>query len=195
MPPPKVHDAALREALLRATSRLVAERGAEAVTVRTAAGAADTSTSAVYTLFGGREQLLSAVAAEAVARFAARLAAVPDADDPAAHLLDLGRAYRASALAEPHFYRVMFDAGPGRLREADRDLPSTFAMLVHAVQQCIDAGLCASSDARELASTLWALVHGLVELELADLLDGPHTARSRSFHAALQHIWLGLAAR
>ncbi len=190
-----MHDAALREALLQTTSRLVAEQGVQALAVRTAASAAGTSTSAVYALFGGREQLLSAVAAEAVARFAAHLAAVPAADDPAAHLLDLGRAYRASALAEPHFYRVMFDAGPGRLREAVQDLPSTFAVLLDAVQACIDANLCACADAEQMASTLWALVHGLVELELAGLLGGPTDDRAGFFDAALSHMWRGLAAR
>src|SRR4051795_7706472 len=102
MPPPKVHDAALRAVLLSQTSRLVAEGGPDAVSVRTVASAAGTSTSAVYALFGSREQLLAAAAAEAVARFAAHLAAVGDQDDPAARLLDLGRAYRASALDDPH---------------------------------------------------------------------------------------------
>ena len=93
MPPPKVHDAALRAVLLTQTSQLVAEHGADAVNVRTVASAAGTSTSAVYALFGSREQLLAAVAAEAVSRFASHLAAVGDQGDPVTRLLDLGRAY------------------------------------------------------------------------------------------------------
>ncbi len=52
-----------------------------------------------------------------------------------------------------------------------------------------------TGNADEMASTLWALVHGLVELELADLLDGPAAERARFFDAALSHMWLGLAAR
>src|SRR5689334_2429824 len=115
MPPPKVHDAALRTALLVQTSRLVAEHGPESVSVRAAASAAGTSTSAVYALFGSREVLLSAVVQEATARFADHLAAVTPTDDPVDDLLALGLAYRDSALDDPHFYRVMFDAGPARL--------------------------------------------------------------------------------
>ena len=115
MPPPKLHDAALRSALLVQTSRLVAEHGPDAVSVRAAAAAAGTSTSAVYALFGSREVLLSAVAKEATARFADHLAAVAPTDDSVGDLLALGLAYRASALDDPHFYRVMFDAGPARL--------------------------------------------------------------------------------
>ena len=113
---PKVHDDALRGLLLDAASRLIADRGADAVGLREAARSAGTSTSAVYALFGSRDGLLTAIAAEAVRRFAGHLAAVRDTGDPSADLLALGRAYRASALADPHFYRVMFGAGPGRLR-------------------------------------------------------------------------------
>ncbi len=195
MPPPKVHDAALRDVLLTQTSRLVAEHGADAVSVRTVASAAGTSTSAVYALFGSRDHLLAAVAAEAVARFASHLAAVGQQDDPVARLLDLGRADRASALEDPHFYRVMFGAGTARLRAAEKDLPTTFSVLQQAAQRCIDSGRCAVDDAERMANTLWALVHGLVELELAGLIDGDPTDRAAAFDRALGDIWLGFAAR
>src|SRR3954451_23514306 len=129
MPPQKVHDAALRGVLLEQTSRLVAEQGSGAVSVRAVAAASGTSTSAVYALFGSREKLLQAVADEAVARVVAHLAAAPITEDPAAGLLTLGRAYRRSALDDPHFSRVMFDAGPARLPAVSGD-EATFGVLV-----------------------------------------------------------------
>ena len=194
MPPPKLHDATLRTALLVQTSRLVAEHGLEAVSVRAAAAAAGTSTSAVYALFGSREVLLSAVAQEATARFAAHLEAVASSDDPVGDLLALGLAYRDSALDDPHFYRVMFDAGPARLDRLGRDEP-TFGVLRSAVQRCIDDGATADDDAERLATTLWALVHGLVQLELAGLLGDDEDSRSTGYQLALQDMWLGLAVR
>lgn len=192
MPPPKVHDAALRTALLVQTSQLVAEHGPEAVSVRAAAAAAGTSTSAVYALFGSREVLLGAVAREAVARFADHLSAVPTTDDPVGDLLGLGMAYRTSALEDPHFYRVMFDAGPSRLNRVGRDEP-TFGVLRDAVQRCIDAGVTADDDAERMATTLWALVHGLVQLEIAGLIGDDEEARVAGYQLALQDIWVGLA--
>ena len=51
---PRVHDDALPPRLLEVASELVAERGEDALTVRAAATAAGTSTSAVYALFGSR---------------------------------------------------------------------------------------------------------------------------------------------
>jgi len=196
MPPRKVHDAALQGVLLEQTSRLVAEQGSAAVSVRAAATASGTSTSAVYALFGSREKLLAAVAAEAVARFADHLAAAPITDDPAADLQTLGRAYRRSALDDPHFYRVMFDPGPARLPAVGGD-ETTFGVLQRVVQRCIDAGLTRTghNDATRMASTLWALVHGQLQLELAGLGAPTEAARAAAFDAAMQDIWLGLARR
>jgi AcrR family transcriptional regulator len=206
MPPRKVHDAALRGVLLEQTSRLVAEQGSGAVNVRAVATAAGTSTSAVYALFGSREKLLAAVAAEAVARFAAHLAAAPVTGDPAADLLTLGRAYRRSALDDPNFYRVMFDPGPARLPAVTGD-DTTFGVLVRVVQRCIDAGLLRTkgsdiegsdtegNDAERMAGTLWALVHGELQLELAGLGAPTEQTRAAAFDAAMQDIWLGLARR
>src|SRR3954452_23226013 len=111
---PRVHDEALRARLLAEASILVSKGGGAALTVRHLAHRAGTSSSAVYSLFGSRDDLLRAVGDEAFARFAARLSLVPRTDDPAGDLLNLGLAYRAHALADPHFYRVMFSvAGAG----------------------------------------------------------------------------------
>jgi AcrR family transcriptional regulator len=192
---PKIHDDALRGSLIDITSRLIAERGADSVGLREAARSAGTSTSAVYALFGGREELLAAIATEAVRRFADHLARVPDTDEPAADLRALGRAYRDSALTDPRFYRVMFDPGRGRLTQAATALPDTFAVLERAAQRCIDAGLCATSDARAMAITLWALVHGLVQLELAGLVPGDAAARGEHYDRALASSWSGFARR
>ena len=89
----------------------------------------------------------------------------------------------------------MFGSGTARLRAAEKDLPTTFSVLQEAAQRCIDSGRCATADAERMANTLWALVHGLVELELAGLVDGDPTDRAAAFDRALGDIWLGFAAR
>src|SRR6478735_5335112 len=148
---PRVHDDALRARLLEQASALVATGGAAALTVRDLAARAGTSASAVYSLFGSRDDLVRAVGDEAFARFAERLAAVPTTADPAADLLGLGLAYRQHALDDPHFYRV------------------TFGVLRDAVGRVLGVD---DDAAQEPALGLWALVHGLVELELDGLLPG-----------------------
>lgn len=182
---PRLHDDALRAQLLDVTSRLISADGEGAVTVRRAAADAGTSASAVYALFGSRDALVAAVSDEGFRRFADHLTAVGQSDDPAADLGALGRAYRQFALADPHFYRVMFYRGvaPDDAQAADTVDRPTFRVLHDAVTRVL-----AGAPAEQVLSTavgLWGLVHGLVSLELAGLLPGDETTRATAFdHAA-----------
>ena len=63
---------------------------------------------AIYTHFGGMDELRLEIRREGFARLAAHMAAVADSDDPVADLSELGSAYFANALANPNLYRVMF---------------------------------------------------------------------------------------
>ena len=176
---PRVHDDALRARLLEEASAIVATSGATGLTVRELASRAGTSASAVYSLFGSREDLVRAVGDEAFARFAERLGAVGRTADPAADLLGLGLAYRENALAGPHFYRVMFGATGAGLQDGTRGpatATATFLVLRDAVARVLGDG----ATAEEPALGLWALVHGLVELELDGLL--PDGAEQRYEH-------------
>jgi AcrR family transcriptional regulator len=198
MPRPRVHDDALRTRLLQEASRVVAEDGPAALTVRDVAVRAGTSASAVYALFGGREELVRAVGAEAFRRFGAHLAAAGHSDDPEADLLALGVAYRDSALADPHFYRVMFDTGGVGAREASGPpvtAQPTFATLRSAVARVLRAhgvpAQAAEGAAEPAALALWGLAHGLVELELGGLLPGSPEERAQRFRAALRAVGTG----
>lgn len=182
---PRVHDDALRVRLLEEASAIVASAGAAGLTVRDLAARAGTSASAVYSLFGSREDLVRAVGDEAFARFARRLATVPQTADPAADLLGLGLAYRQHALDDPQFYRVMFGATGAGLQDGSRGpatASATFGVLRDAVGRVLDVG---PAQAQEPALGLWALVHGLVELELDGLLpDGSADRYARTLRAA-----------
>lgn len=176
---PRVHDDALRARLLQEASTIVATTGAAGLTVRDLASRAGTSPSAVYSLFGSRDELVRAVGDEAFARFAARLAAVPRTADPGADLLGLGLAYRENALADPHFYRVMFSATGAGLQDGSRG-PATASATFLVLRDAVARVLGDRAPAQEPALALWALVHGLVELELDGLL--PDGAQERYVH-------------
>lgn len=197
---PRLHDAALRERLLAETSAVIGEHGAAAVTVRDVAARAGTSASAVYSLFGGREALVRAAGDAAFAGFAARLAAAPRSGDPGADLLALGLAYRAHALAEPRLYRLMFGTAGAGAQDPGREGPqesAAFGALRDAVAAVLAARSPAAVDAADAAGAgpgaaeepalaLWALVHGLVELELAGLLPGTADQRAARYATALR---------
>jgi AcrR family transcriptional regulator len=137
--------------------------------MRNAASAAGTTTTAIYSLFGGRQALIEAVVVEGFQRFAVHLRAVPHTTNPYADLLALGKAYRVNAIENPHFYRVMFNnhgsAVSARTPERGAE---TFDMLVAAVER---ATRCTPPEARVRAYRLWAYIHGLVSLEFNGFVD------------------------
>lgn len=180
---PRQYDDALRRRLLDLASEQISEHGVDTLSVRALAQRASTTTAAIYTLFGSRDALVDAVATEGLARFETHLRGVPRTDEPAADLLALGLAYRASALADPHFYRVMFSSAGVRSGTHSLTQP-TFVILSSAVARVLPT---APEDEVELhAVRAWGLVHGLVSLELAGLLPGTETERADRYEQLLR---------
>src|SRR6184192_1188402 len=111
---PRTHDEALRLKLLDRAGELIAADGPKALSLRKLAADAGTSTTAVYSLFGGKTDLVNALYVEGFRRFQERLDDVPRSGDPVEDVVRLGLAYRRSALADPHLYLIMFTkAVPG----------------------------------------------------------------------------------
>jgi AcrR family transcriptional regulator len=163
-------NSSLRPALIEAAARLIATEGADGLTLRRVADEVGTSTMAIYTHFGGMPELRRAVRQEGFARLAARAAQKGEGDDPVADLARLGLAYHEQAMSDPHLYRVMYMEQP--LDAADAAAGSgTFNILTAGVQRCIDSGRFDPANAVELATQFWAFGHGVVALELANLLS------------------------
>jgi AcrR family transcriptional regulator len=166
---PKKPDQNVRMALIEHAARMTAEEGSQALTLRRLTSAVGVSTMAVYTHFGGMDDLRRAIRGEGFRRLAARMEAVVQTDDPVADLIELGWAYHEASLTEPNLYRAMFmekcvpdPAGPVGL--------DTFARLVASVSRCIDAGRFRSADPVHVATQLWVTQHGIVTLTLAGYL-------------------------
>jgi len=163
--------------LIEAAARLIASDGADRLTLRRVADAAGTSTMAIYTCFGGMPDLRHAVRSEGFARLAAHISGVTQTDDPVADLALLGLAYYENAVTNADLYRVMFMERPHDAADAQIGW-DTFEALIAGVQRCITAERFREGDAADRATQLWALAHGLVSLELAQLLE-----RAAALHA------------
>lgn len=161
---------ALRRAILDAATRLLAEEGARALGMRRIAGEVGCSTTVLYTLFGGKQGVVEALWREGFDWLWQAEEAALAADDPLGRLAALGWAYRQHALENPDYYRVMFGGVIPDFQPSDETLGRshrTFQVLVDAVRDCIDANVFQPEDPETVASVLWAMVHGVVSLELA----------------------------
>lgn len=198
MPRPKVHDEALRDLLLDVAARTVSTDGVTALSLRTLAAAAGTSTSAVYGLFGGRPELVQALYLRAFSGFGDSQRAVPITDDPLADLQALGRAYRTWALAHRHHYAIMFGGALAGIEPDGAALAqcrATMEPLLSAVQRGLDAGALGHGTVETIALAIWAAVHGAVSLELtAGLVDLPERALDAQYQAVLDSILRGWEA-
>lgn len=197
MPRPKVHDAALRLRLLESAGATLSSGGLAALSLRTLAAAVGTSTTAVYALFGGKPGLLEALHAEAFSRLGARLGAVPVGVDPVEDLVALGRAYHDAALADPHFYDVMFG---GALPAGERwwaVAAPAFRPVVELVELAVAGGALRPGVQPAVVSyALWATVHGLVSLRLRGLHPADAPRPDEVFDLALRAAvsgWLPVA--
>ncbi|WP_240987184.1 TetR/AcrR family transcriptional regulator [Arthrobacter sp. Soil736] len=188
---PVVHNDSLRQDLLAATADLVDREGPARVTLRDVASAAQTSTSAVYSLFGGKSQLLTAVVDDGFRSFRdSQVAAAPGG------LHALGVAYRIWALEHEALYRLMFggalaayaDCQPSPDAAADAMAP-----LIEAVASAQTAGTLLMAPVDVVASAIWGQVHGLVSLELAHV-GSPATDWAAVYASALDAVARGWAA-
>ncbi|MTD13336.1 TetR family transcriptional regulator [Nakamurella sp. YIM 132087] len=169
MPRPKLHDADLRARLLDRTAQTVADHGIGALSLRTLAAAEGTSTTAVYSLFGGKPGLLAALHGRAFALFSEAQHRIQRDEDPIQTLISMGLTYGEWALANPHLYQVMFGSGLAQyVQDPDQMAMSggTFDALLDLVGEAEARGALVG-DTRLIAFALWSTIHGSVSLIIA----------------------------
>jgi AcrR family transcriptional regulator len=187
---PRIHDAAVADRLLERAAEIVSSKGVAALSLRSLAKQAATSTTAVYSLFGGKPGLLAALYKKVFARLWQAQREVGTSDDPLEDLVRLGLAYRQVAIADPHGYNIMFG---DEVRPADLDHETvklgarTFDPLLNAVERAVAMGRFPSDPpAASIATALWGNVHGLVSLELGQFMPPQAGDPARVFEAAVR---------
>jgi AcrR family transcriptional regulator len=191
---PRQADPELRARLIEAAARILAEQGPLALSTRRLAAAVGTSTMAVYTYFGGMDDLVRIMVHEGFERLSERMQAVRPSADPVADVAALGAAYRANAHDHQHLYTVMFGGsslGGFALTDEDRQFGRyTLGDLVGAVSRCMDEGRFRPGDPYLVAHQMWIALHGLVTLELGGYLIEPYDADT-CFDSQVRSLMVG----
>lgn len=179
------HHGDLRAALLVAGEAELAERGVEGFSLRGAAARAGVSHAAPAHHFGDVDGLLTALAAEGYARFAAAMRARQAAlaadgqgekNREEGHTRGpvdgAGLGYLDFARAHPALFRLMFssrrpDFADAGLHAAAED---AFGILAQAVGAARGADPWTDATGPADVAAAWALAHGLADLLLSDRL-------------------------
>ncbi|MGW4196492.1 TetR/AcrR family transcriptional regulator [Streptomyces sp. NPDC005004] len=162
------HHGDLRAACLRAALGLLEEDGSAGLSLRAVARRAGVSATAPYRHYADRDALVSAVAAEGYRELAGYLAAAHPAPATPDDLAAVAVAYVRFALDRPAMFRVMF-AEPCDPTSEER--VAATAAISEYVRSIVRGAFPGAADPDALATTVWAVVHGLAFLCLDGKLD------------------------
>jgi AcrR family transcriptional regulator len=164
-----------REVIVAAARELGRTEGWDAVTMRRLADKIEYSSNFAYRYFGGRDDILLAVARDGFARLRDAMAAAADSAtspgrkqaNPTAAIRAAANAYIDFALAEPELYQLMYGLGGVRVPTADTfaDGQAIGDILIRLLT---DAG---DTNAVNHVLQMWATVHGLIALLAVGRLD------------------------
>ncbi|MBX3566851.1 MAG: TetR/AcrR family transcriptional regulator [Rhizobiaceae bacterium] len=164
----KYHHGDLREALLRAAERELAEKGLESFTLRGVAKRAGVSHAAPAHHFRDTNALLTALVTVAMQRFgSAMTSAMSQAgDDARARFVASGIAYVEFALENPSLFDLIFSSRRPDFDDPEltRQAATAFGSLVDGIAALIGADPMASPGGRVTVAAAWSQVHGVATL-------------------------------
>ena len=168
---PKAIEQTLREKVIKAAVKYVADNGPDGLSFRQIASDAGVSHQAPYHHFGDRSAIFGEIALEGFRKFAAVMGAPARADEDTENCVRLCERYVDFAIANKGHFRVMFRADLCQMHESpetQKAADDAFATLLEAVSEMV--GDSASIDEiRVQATAMWSLAHGLATL----IIDGP----------------------
>jgi AcrR family transcriptional regulator len=170
------HHGDLKNALIQAGIEILSKEGMQALSLRQVAKRAGVSHAAPYAHFADKQTLIAAIAAEGYKKLYEKLAAAQRSqDDPLARLMAVAQAYVQFAIDEPDHFKITFSG----VVEAEQDYPEyveqskrCFALVVAVVADCQTEGILGPGDTQLAAVSIWACIHGFVQLLLGNQLPG-----------------------
>jgi AcrR family transcriptional regulator len=158
----------LRAEIVAGATELLEQAGTEeAVTLRAVARKVGISAPSIYSHFADRDAIIDAIVDDAFSDFnEAIYAASRPGADPLTRLKAGCTAYVRFAAERPNRYWLLF--GRKDLVDDDGEPPAvrieSFLWLVQNVQDCVDAGISASTDPTLDSTAIWMALHGFATL-------------------------------
>lgn len=190
---PRTPSSDIERELVAAAETVLVRDGPGGLTVRAVAAEAGIAPMGVYNRLGGKDGLVDALLIRGFDRLRESISAGQE-PDMLERLRACGGRYRQFALANPHFYGLMFeDAIPHERESAEvgEHAAAAFGALVRNVELAAASGGIVAADAQEVAQQVWSSVHGAVALELKGLVLTPDP--EATYRALLETILRGLA--
>ncbi|PJJ65108.1 TetR/AcrR family transcriptional regulator [Compostimonas suwonensis] len=164
----KVYDERLRRRLIDRTTAIIGAGGISALTLRGLALAEETSTSAIYDLFGGKDALLAEIYSQGFRDLHTSQSAVAlrGVDDPIAAIWALVHEYWNWGRTNAHLYSILFLGSLGAF-EPTMEMVELAMLSKTPLIETVGEALASNSlvgDPAEVADSIWVVVHGATTL-------------------------------
>ncbi len=187
-----------REAIIQAAEEIIQTQGPDALSMREVAELTDYSASNLYEYFASKDDLLAAVANEALMRLATQVGQSATGLSPRERLLAYGQSYLEFARTHADLYLLTFGRKLAHSVLADPEkTPSTYSLLLQLVREGIEAGDFEPRPdfgLQEMAFGCWSLVHGIAMLRLV-MQDVPWETAAAGDRQTLECFIDGLIQR
>lgn len=176
-----------QETVLEAALAFIESHGLEALSMRTLAGNLGVTPNALYRYFASKAELEVAMADAGCQLLLTALEEAARGLPPPDAMRAVARAYIRFARNYPQLYAIKMKYNSGdQARSGSHD-----AIWGFVIQ--LANSLPTPWDAKDLAMSLWAFLHGMVELDRANLLEGK--APEATIEVGLDVMLTGLMAR
>jgi AcrR family transcriptional regulator len=164
----------LRETILETSMEILREDGREELSLRRIADLSGTSTQMIYTIFGGKDELVEEIYKDGSERLLDRFKTV-SADNPLRKLYRMGQEYRNYALENRALYEAMYSS-----RISENEIvrkTEVFNLFKSAIQDCFNEEILTLRDPATITESFWAAAHGAISLEISGYYDSSDHAR------------------
>src|SRR5215469_2694998 len=162
---------ATQQAILQAALEIASEEGWQAVTIRRVAEQIEYSPSAIYKYFEDKEAILHTLLLQGFGQMRAALEQVATHErNPRERLLQMATVYWDFVWHHPTLYQLMFDL-KGNLRQIE-EAKAAFLLVRAAIEEWNQTQGVRMADLDGAVDILWATMHGLVTLTMAQLVYG-----------------------
>ena len=190
------HHGDLKNALIQAGIKILAEEGIEGFSLRKVAREAGVTHSAPYAHFADKQAMIAAISTDGYRKVYERINAVMDQfpDDPLRQFIETAWVYVSFGFDEPDHFKITFSGSVEREREYPALVEmtgKTFDALRQLIIRCQQAGLIDKGEPDLAAVTMWGFAHGFVYLIQESMVS--HTVTNRyskreMFILSLNHL-------
>jgi len=163
----------LRELIISASTELIQEAGLGGLSAREIARRINYSPGTLYNSFENLDDLVLTIEGRLLDNLIEALAAVPESGDPRERVHNIAKCYLAFSARNPKLWNLLFEHHMPVLQKVPGSYGEKFEALMGTVEDALRplAGGLGDDEVKRSARALWAGMHGIASLSVADKLS------------------------